>query len=169
MASWPLASPSWPSSSSSRPIGSVPAPTRSVWAATALEACRDKGGLVGGEGVGVGVLYAPEAAGTSTTIVLQPSLRCAGFMLKISNLPPKQLLQRCGRRAAVGRDGRRGRLHRARALEHHESSGPGVKDRSRSLNSARRGPPNEKVMRIPATHYGARAVAASGCVNTTSR
>ena len=71
---------------------------------SSMEACRDEGGLVGGEGVGVGVLCAPEAAGTSTTIVLQPSLRCAGFMLKISNLLPRQLLGRCGRRAAVGRD-----------------------------------------------------------------
>ena len=71
----PLALPSWPSSSSSRPIGSVPAPTRSVWAAAALEACRDKGGLVRGEGVGVGVLCAPEAAGTSTAVVIQPLLR----------------------------------------------------------------------------------------------
>ena len=59
---------------------------------------------MGGEGEGVGVLSAPEAAGTSTAIVLQPLLRSAGIMLKISNLLPKQLLRRCGRRAAVGCD-----------------------------------------------------------------
>ena len=35
-------------------------------------------------------------------------------------------------------------------LEHHESSGPGLKDRSGSLISAPRGPRTEKVMRIPA-------------------
>ena len=71
---------------------------------SSVEACRDKGEMVRGEGVGVGVLCAPEAAGTSTAVVLQPLLRCAGFMLKISNLLPRQLLGRCGRRAAVGRD-----------------------------------------------------------------
>ena len=54
--------------------------------------------------MGVGVLSAPEAAGTSTTVILQPSLRCSGVMLKIAFLLLKQLLQRCGRRAAVGRD-----------------------------------------------------------------
>ena len=69
-----------------------------------MEACRDKGGLERGEGVGVGVLCAPEAAGTSAVVVVQPLLRCAGFMLKIKNLLPRQLLGRCGRRAAVGRD-----------------------------------------------------------------
>ena len=57
-----------------------------------MEACRDKGGLERGEGVGVGVLCALEAAGTSSAIVVQPLLRCAGFMLKISNLLPRQLL-----------------------------------------------------------------------------
>ena len=71
---------------------------------SSVEACRDKGEMVRGEGVGVGVLCAPEAAGTSAAVVLQPLLRCAGFMLKISNLLPRQLLGRCGRRAAVGRD-----------------------------------------------------------------
>ena len=71
---------------------------------SSMEACRDEGGLVGGEGEGVGVLSAPEAAGPSTTVVLQPLLRSAGIMLKISNLLPKQLLRRCGRRAAVGCD-----------------------------------------------------------------
>ena len=45
---------------------------------------------------------------------------------------------------------RRGRLLRTRALEHHESSGPGVKVRSSSLFSASGGPQTEKVMRIPA-------------------
>ena len=69
-----------------------------------MEACRDKGGLERGEGVGVGVLCALEAAGTSTAVVIQPLLRCAGFMLKIKNLLPRQLLGRCGRREAVGRD-----------------------------------------------------------------
>ena len=33
-------------------------------------------------------------------------------------------------------------------LEHHESSGPGLKDRSGSLLSASRGPQREKIMRI---------------------
>ena len=56
---------------------------------SSMEACRDEGGLVGGEGEGVGVLSAPEAAGPSTAIVLQPLLRSAGFMLKISNLLPE--------------------------------------------------------------------------------
>ena len=42
---------------------------------SSMEACRDEGGLVGGEGVGVGVLNAPEGAGTSPTVDLQPSLR----------------------------------------------------------------------------------------------
>ena len=51
---------------------------------SSLEACRDKGGLVRGEGVGVGVLSAPRV-GTSTAVGPQPALRCAGFMLKISN------------------------------------------------------------------------------------
>ena len=50
---------------------------------SSVEACRDKGEMVRGEGVGVGVLCAPEAADTSTAVVLQPLLRCAGFMLKI--------------------------------------------------------------------------------------
>ena len=58
-----------------------------------MEACRDETGdegeMVRGEGVGVGVLCAPEAAGTSTAVVIQPLLRCAGFMLKISNLLPR--------------------------------------------------------------------------------
>ena len=71
---------------------------------SSVEACRDKGEMVRGEGVGVGVLSAPEAAGTSTTVVLQPSLRCSGIMLKIAFLLPKQLLRRCGRLAAVGCD-----------------------------------------------------------------
>ena len=48
---------------------------------SSMEACRDEGGMVGGEGVGVGVLSAPEAAGPSTAIVLQPVLRCAGFIV----------------------------------------------------------------------------------------
>ena len=89
------------------------------------------------------MLSAPEAAGPSTTVVLQPLLRCAGIMLKMSNLLPKQLLRRCGRLAAVGCG--RGRLLHAMVLRHHESSGPGLKDRSRcrSLISAPRGPPNE--------------------------
>ena len=69
-----------------------------------MEACRDEGGMVRGEGVGVGVLCAPEGAGTSPTVDLQPSLRCAGFMLKISFGLPKLLLRRCGRLAAVGCD-----------------------------------------------------------------
>ena len=69
-----------------------------------MEACRDEGEMVRGEGVGVGVLSAPEAAGTSTTIVLQPSLRCSGFMLKIAFVLPKQLLRTGGRLAAVGCD-----------------------------------------------------------------
>ena len=56
---------------------------------SSVEACRDKGEMVRGEGVGVGVLSAPEAAGTSTTVVLQPSLRCSGIMLKIAFLLPK--------------------------------------------------------------------------------
>ena len=71
---------------------------------SSVEACRDKGEMVRGEGVGVGVLSAPKAVGTSTAVVLQPLLRCAGFMPKISYLLPNQLLGRCGRRAAVGRD-----------------------------------------------------------------
>ena len=69
-----------------------------------MEACRDEGGMVRGEGVGVGVLSAPEAAGTSTTVVLKPLLRCSGIMLEIAFLLPKQLLRRCGRLAAVGCD-----------------------------------------------------------------
>ena len=69
-----------------------------------MEACRDEGGVVRGEGVGVGVLSAPEGAGTSPTVDLQPSLRCSGIMLKIAFLLPKQLLRRCGRLAAVGCD-----------------------------------------------------------------
>ena len=69
-----------------------------------MEACRDKGEMVRGEGVGVGVLSAPKAVGTSTAVVIQPLLRCAGFMPKISYLLPNQLLGRCGRREAVGRD-----------------------------------------------------------------
>ena len=60
--------------------------------------------MVRGEGVGVGVLSAPEAAGTSTTVVLKPLLRCSGIMLEIAFLLPKQLLRRCGRLAAVGCD-----------------------------------------------------------------
>ena len=71
---------------------------------SSMEACRDEGEMVRGEGVGVGVLSAPEAAGTSTTVVLQPSLRCSGIMLKIAFLLPKQLLRRCGRLAAIGCD-----------------------------------------------------------------
>ena len=71
---------------------------------SSVEACRDKGEMVRGEGVGVGVLSAPKAVGTSTAVVLQPLLRCAGFMPKISYLLPNQLLGRCGRREAVGRD-----------------------------------------------------------------
>ena len=55
---------------------------------------------MGGEGEGVGVLSAPEAAGTSTTVVLKPLLSCSGIMLEIAFLLPKQLLRRCGRRAA---------------------------------------------------------------------
>ena len=72
--------------------------------------------------MGVGVLCALEAAGTSTAVVIQPLLRCAGFMLKIKNLLPRQLLGRCGRREAVGRDAAgcfalgRSRTMRARAL-----------------------------------------------------
>ena len=71
---------------------------------SSMEACRDEGGMVGGEGVGVGVLCAPKAAGTSTPVVLQPLLRCSGIMLKISFGLPKLLLRRCGRLAAVGCD-----------------------------------------------------------------
>ena len=71
---------------------------------SSMEACRDEGGMVGGEGVGVGVLSAPEGAGTSPTVDLQPSLRCSGIMLKISFGLPKLLLRRCGRLAAVGCD-----------------------------------------------------------------
>ena len=37
---------------------------------SSVEACRDKGEMVRGEGVGVGVLRAPEAAGSLSTIVL---------------------------------------------------------------------------------------------------
>ena len=37
---------------------------------SSMEACRDEGEIVRGEGVGVGVLSAPEAAGPSTAIVL---------------------------------------------------------------------------------------------------
>ena len=69
-----------------------------------MEAYRDEGGMVRGEGVGVGVLSAPEGAGTSPTVDLQPSLRCSGIMLKISFGLPKLLLRRCGRLAAVGCD-----------------------------------------------------------------
>ena len=50
------------------------------------------------------VLSAPEGAGTSPTVDLQPSLRCSGIMLKISFGLPKLLLRRCGRLAAVGCD-----------------------------------------------------------------
>ena len=71
---------------------------------SSVEACRDEGGMVRGEGVGVGVLCAPEGAGTSPTVDLQPSLRCSGIMLKISFGLPKLLLRRCGRLAAVGCD-----------------------------------------------------------------
>ena len=71
---------------------------------SSMEACRDEGEMVRGEGVGVGVLSAPKAVGTSTAVVIQPLLRCAGFMPKISYLLPNQLLGRCGRREAVGRD-----------------------------------------------------------------
>ena len=60
--------------------------------------------MLRGEGEEVGVLSAPEAAGTSTTVVLQPALRCSSIMLKIAFLLPKQLLRRCGRLAAVGCD-----------------------------------------------------------------
>ena len=82
-------------------------------------ACRDEEEVVRGEGVGVGVLCGPEAAGTSTTVGLQPSLRCAGLMLKISNLLSRD--SSCGvgeqllaaTQQAASRHG---------ALEHHESS-----------------------------------------------
>ena len=65
---------------------------------SSVEACRDKGEMVRGEGVGVRVLCAPEAAGTSTVVGLQPSLRCSGRMMKISNLHPPHLLRRCSSR-----------------------------------------------------------------------
>ena len=42
--------------------------------------------MVRGEGVGVGVLSAPEAAGPSTTVVLQPLLRCAGLQKNSNRL-----------------------------------------------------------------------------------
>ena len=135
---------------------------------SSMEACRDEGGMVRGEGVGVGVLCAPEAAGTSTTVVLQPLLRSAGFMLQISNLLPPEAAP-AALRPACSCWLRRGRLLRTRALEHHESSGPGVKVRSSSLFSASRGPRTEKVMRIPAKlatrkggSHGVTVIAATG-------
>ena len=42
--------------------------------------------MMRGEGMGGRVLRALEAAGTSTAVGLQPSLRCSGRVLKISYL-----------------------------------------------------------------------------------
>ena len=44
--------------------------------------------MVRGEGMGGRVLRALEAAGASTAVGLQPSLRCSGRVLKISYLHP---------------------------------------------------------------------------------